>query len=567
MGLMSWLRGRRTEEGGGDAGLPADAVRRERFDPSRLPPLQRTVTGQDLVIDPGGFQGALTTRQDTALGIPLGHLISPEAPSGLVHGITPTSAAPVGGPSAVQRSVEMPPRSGPPSRSLPVAVQRASYGGEGPVLTTAGATAVEDLPVRQLIGEQPLVTDTATVSASASTPGSAPGPVPAPAPGPASAPGVAPAVQRTDVPRPAADRPRRAPGLGAPMPGLPPTAQREAAATVPGTGSEPVPVSRSAEGTGPEEVQRGPEEDIAPLLGDDPLVAPPSETAAPREQAGSSAEPMTPTAAPVQPTALAPVQRTALASANAPTTPSLPVAPLLADRPLPIHAARTETGLRGATATAAPVQRSTEEAVSPAVVPVRWTSAAPRATGNGTGTGTGTGTVQRTAVPVREAWGPVPAPSPLPPPPPAVQRQSVSGPPAPRSGNPVAPAIPSAGSVAVAAGVAQRMADGSVVFGTAPTGFSQPVVQRETETSEPPPPTPEPEPDPEPEAGPAPEPGGEGAGAGSSPVPGSMGHTGQGGPPVTDELVRALYGPLSRLLKADLRLERERAGFLIRTRH
>jgi hypothetical protein len=129
------------------------------------------------------------------------------------------------------------------------------------------------------------------------------------------------------------------------------------------------------------------------------------------------------------------------------------------------------------------------------------------------------------------------------------------------------PAIPSAGSVAVAAGVAQRMADGSVVFGTAPTGFSQPVVQRETGTSEPPPPTSDPEPDPEPEAGPAPEPGGEGAGAGSSPVPESVGHTGQGGPPVTDELVRALYGPLSRLLKADLRLERERAGFLIHTRH
>lgn len=547
MGLMSWLRGRRTEEGGGDAGLPADAVRRERFDPSRLPPLQRTVTGQDLVIDPGGFQGALTTRQDTALGIPLGHLISPEAPSGLVHGITSTRVAPVGGPSAVQRSVEMPPRSGPLSRSLPVAVQRASYGGEGPVLTTAGATAVADLPVRQLIGEQPLVTDAATVSASASTPGSAPGP--------ASAPGVAPAVQRTDAPRPAAERPRRAPGLGAPMSGLPPTAQREAAATVPGTGSEPVPVSRSAEGTGPEEVQRGPEEDTAPLLGDDPLVASPPETVAPQEQAGSSAEPMTPTPAPVQ--------RTALASTNAPTTPSLPVAPLLADRPLPIHAARTETGLRGATATAAPVQRSPEEAVPPVVVPVRWTSAASRATGNGTGTGT----VQRTAVPVREAWGPVPAPSPLPPPPPAVQRQSVSGPPAPRSRNPVVPAIPSAGSVAVAAGVAQRMADGSVVFGTAPTGFSQPVVQRETGTSEPPSPTSDPEPDPEPEAGPAPEPGGEGAGAGSSPVPESVGHTGQGGPPVTDELVRALYGPLSRLLKADLRLERERAGFLIHTRH
>ncbi|MBC3993737.1 hypothetical protein H8N00_33680, partial [Streptomyces sp. AC563] len=42
---------------------------------------------------------------------------------------------------------------------------------------------------------------------------------------------------------------------------------------------------------------------------------------------------------------------------------------------------------------------------------------------------------------------------------------------------------------------------------------------------------------------------------------------GRGAPAVTDELVRALFAPLSRLLKAELRLERERAGFLIETRH
>jgi hypothetical protein len=32
---------------------------------------------------------------------------------------------------------------------------------------------------------------------------------------------------------------------------------------------------------------------------------------------------------------------------------------------------------------------------------------------------------------------------------------------------------------------------------------------------------------------------------------------------VTDELVRALFDPLSRLLRAELRLERERAGLLV----
>ncbi|MCX4796133.1 hypothetical protein OG497_18995 [Streptomyces sp. NBC_01242] len=129
---------------------------------------------------------------------------------------------------------------------------------------------------------------------------------------------------------------------------------------------------------------------------------------------------------------------------------------------------------------------------------------------------------------------------------------------------PLASAFPTAGSVAVAAGVAQRMADGSVVFGAASPPYSPPVVQRETETAEPPPPEPpqesgpEPVPEPEPEAAPAP-----GPAAGDHGTPGSP-----GGPPVvTDELVRALYAPLSRLFKADLRLERERAGFLINTRH
>ncbi|MCI3227213.1 hypothetical protein GXP76_34525, partial [Streptomyces sp. NP-1717] len=68
--------------------------------------MQRTVLGQDLVIDPAGFQGALSTRQVTALSTPLGHLVSPDAPTGVVHGLT-SPARPV--PSA-QRSVEMPVR-------------------------------------------------------------------------------------------------------------------------------------------------------------------------------------------------------------------------------------------------------------------------------------------------------------------------------------------------------------------------------------------------------------------------------------------------------------------------
>ncbi|WP_442810618.1 hypothetical protein [Streptomyces sp. Wh19] len=69
-----------------------------------------------------------------------------------------------------------------------------------------------------------------------------------------------------------------------------------------------------------------------------------------------------------------------------------------------------------------------------------------------------------------------------------------------------------------------------------------------------------PEPEPEPEPGPTAE--AHGAPGASAPAPAHG-----GAPVVTDELVRALYAPLSRLFKADLRLERERAGFLINTRH
>ncbi len=125
--------------------------------------------------------------------------------------------------------------------------------------------------------------------------------------------------------------------------------------------------------------------------------------------------------------------------------------------------------------------------------------------------------------------------------------------------------LPSAGAVAVAAGVAQRMADGSVVFGGAPvSGTSRPVVQRDSDVAEvvEEPPPPEPDPVTEPEDGAEPGPGTEtGSGGGAAPK------DGKGAPAVTDELVRALYAPLSRLLKNDLRLERERAGHLINTRH
>ncbi|MEV7025800.1 hypothetical protein [Kitasatospora sp. NPDC093558] len=87
------------------------------------------------------------------------------------------------------------------------------------------------------------------------------------------------------------------------------------------------------------------------------------------------------------------------------------------------------------------------------------------------------------------------------------------------------------GTVAVAAGIAQRMPDGSVVF--EPPAAPQP---------EPPPPPVQPEP--------APVQRTEAHTTAPTPTP----------PESTDELVRRLIDPLGRLLRAEIRLDRERAG-------
>ncbi|MFF8917185.1 hypothetical protein ACF08M_28690 [Streptomyces sp. NPDC015032] len=329
------------------------------------------------------------------------------------------------------------------------------------------------------------------------------------------------------------------------------------------------------------EAEGGPGGPTAPLLGDSPLLPAASD---PTPSASTSAVQRTPAVEPQAP--LAPPPATA------------PVAPLLADRPVTLQNGRG--GGPGA------VQRSTVEEVAPSAsvgaglgpepgpgsgpasladaVPVRWTSGGAGAPPIAAVTPSVPGALQRTVTASGQATG---APSP---PLPALQRQAAGGPPVPRSlpgsgGRAApstshtpsvssAPSFTSAGSVAVAAGVAQRMADGSVVFGSQPPPYAPPVVQRETETEEPPPPdppreaAPEPEPEPETEPGtePQPDPGAATGGHGASGAPGHAAAPG-GAPVVTDELVRALYPPLSRLFKADLRLERERAGFLINTRH
>lgn len=299
MGLMSWLRGglggaART----GDAPAPAPpsvsvADRGERVDVNRLEPIQRVVSGQQLTVGPTEFEASLATRQDTALGTPLGHLVSPDAPAGLVRGLdvglgagagvgvgvgVADSAASPSSSVAAQRSVDLPVRGavthfgragGPEALpgtvsapvSVPVPVQRL-YGGETSAMTSSagaesGSGGGEELPVRRLVGERPVVAEPAS-------------PVPSPDPPPAPASGSV-GVQRAAMP-PAGERPRRAPGLGAPLPGLPPTAQRRAASGPEASGGEVPPAAPAVPGLSDDVRSGGADRPTAPLLGDDPLV-------------------------------------------------------------------------------------------------------------------------------------------------------------------------------------------------------------------------------------------------------------------------------------------------------
>ncbi|MGW2474172.1 hypothetical protein [Streptomyces sp. NPDC001665] len=549
MGLISWLRGGRSADA--PAAPAPDGARQGRVDVSRLAPVQRSVTGQDLLINPRGFEAGLTTRQDTSLGTPMGHLVSPEAPAGLVRGVV--DAAPGNPPPPLQRSVEMP----IPARRAthPAAVQRV-YGDGLPSLTSAGpATASAGLPVRQLVGEQPLV-----------PPGDGHAEAGGPAPEPET-PGTS--VQRDTVPPP----PRRAGGLGAPLPGLPPTAQRRTAepgeppspqvqrvprtTEAPAAGA-PAPTAQGGQDVGTESGAHGsqdvtPEpETVAPLLGAAPWTQRATDGPVPQRPTGEAA------AGPGSgPAPDAPVQR-------ATQVPALPTAPLLGDRPLPL---RTASAPGSAPAGGdAVVQRATGDAGAdgggPGSAPFAPASPSPSPAVAVRWTGTDEGPAPGAPVaPLRRAVS-------------SVQRQvspaSARPDPAPSRGPRVPASVQNAGAVAVAAGVAQRLADGSVVFPSAPRdGTSRPVaqrdpvVQRDSETAEEPPPPPMP--DPGPESGPESEPptAEHPAATTTSTSPDGAPQT----PPVTDELVRALYAPLSRLLKADLRLERERSGLLINTRH
>ncbi|MFJ1646063.1 hypothetical protein [Streptomyces sp. NPDC088258] len=653
MGLLSWLRGDRT---GGDASrsatppsMPlADAPSPEagKAGGSRdawreLPPVQRVLSAPDLVTDPGGFEGSLSSRQDTTLSTaPLGHLVGPEAPSGLVHGLdtsvtggterTGTDPGPDPGDRVVASWPAPEGRTSPQAQPSAVPLQRAESA-SAPTFLSAAAAPVE-LPVRQLMSERPIepsLTGAASAEpsrdraeAGADRNGRSP-----------SAPVgdvTGPPLQRSAAARPASTPPTRpaTPGLGAPLAELPPTAQRQVAARLPG------PVAETEPGSGP--APSPSDAPVNPLLGDTPTLARhggpvqrvPEEAPEPRaphprrlpehgrghEHGHDGSTPSF--AAPV------PLQRLDVTHPLVPRPPqtaSGPVAPLIAQRAVPLFVTGPDAPL------GLPDAPGDSGAGAPAV-PVRWDVPGPGAAVQRS-YNAASARSSRTASPVSltssvSSASPVSSVAPASGSPgaaanPPLQRRTYGGPPPPRSvvpqaqrsvtgGSPSAgpsgagPSAPrptgtgspfrDAGSVAVAAGVAQRMADGSVVFGGAPSALNTPsapsapsapthrTAQRATGFSEPPTPDPVPEAHPEPvplpEPAPDPDPGAEpdagaefpgaaSAGAGQGPPPAAP----PGTPPVTDELVRALYPPLSRLLKADLRLERERAGFLINTRH
>ncbi|MGP3966254.1 hypothetical protein [Streptomyces sp. 6N223] len=514
-----------------------------------MPPLQRTVGDLDLVVDPDGFRGSLGTWQNASLTGVLGHVVSPEAPSGLVHGVAEPSRdpepVPHEGPPAT-RHFPAPGRGGVPEPPAAVPVQRVAAA--EPLTRVRPLTSASPPQTRLQRQLTPVGTDDVVSPES-----------------PPRAPVVPGADDRSEgrgpVQRAAAAeggepaRPPRVFGLGRPLSELPPTAQREPAARadVPSPfppGPAPEPEAEPAQESGP-----GEEAPSRPLLGEDPLTVPEAPT--PPEPAVRHAP------VPLQRLPAATDERTGPVPA-----PTGPVVPLVAQRSVPLFSSPEQ-----------PSSSPPEPEAGPRVVPVRWEApAAPPAPGPGPGAGPTAATpVQRAAVQAvpedatvldsRPPSGPRRLASPPAPPPAPVQR-ATPGPayarPAPSGG------LVDAGAVAVAAGVAQRMPDGSVVFHTpAAMPAPAPTLQRQDETDAAPEPMPEP-PGAESTAGmgdPAE------AAASTAPAPeqaggGADGAGGQSGTPaVSDEMVRALYAPLSRMLRAELRLERERAGFLINTRH
>nr|WSX76374.1 hypothetical protein OH826_22580 [Streptomyces sp. NBC_00899] len=569
MGLLSWLGGgsrHQPNAGLAAAADPAAGGRRGGEAWRDLPPIQRTADDLGLITEPGGFRASLDTWQDVSLSRPLGHLVSPEAPSGMLYDVA--SASPEPPPAAAPEAAEQgtrtwaPPTSGRTGTHPAVALQRVLDGGPLTSLPAprevAGGAAAEPVAVRPLTPPDTVPAGDELSSVREPEPVREL-PVPPLVPPSGAEPPAPPAVQRSahpeapPLPRPAtppvqrtteqpAVRPPQHLGIGEPLPGLPPTARGPAARSTPAP-ARPEPEAPQApeahDAPAPADSPAG-----GPLLGDNPLLPPGDNAAEPGAAPDPDAAPGTAQAL-RDPLALVGVQRL---PADLPHPPpphaSGPerMTGLVGERPVPLFA---RTGSPETTTTPAP------DPEQPVVA--RWATEAPDEP------------ARRTAAPatpyVQRSTGTAPVgPNPPPPPHPERRRAAANRP------------WTDAGSVAIAAGVAQRTADGSVVF-TAPSPTAL-AVQR---APDPAPVTTDPEFAPSPvsdgsdaadSASAAPDPGGPAATTTSKPADPAQKPDAEGAAQhVDDALVRALFPRLSRLLKDELRRDRERAGFLINTRH
>ena len=62
---------------------------------TRLPPLQRSVADGTAVAPPSAFRSSLTTHQNPSFLAPLGHLVDPDGPGGVVGGLTSSVGGPI----------------------------------------------------------------------------------------------------------------------------------------------------------------------------------------------------------------------------------------------------------------------------------------------------------------------------------------------------------------------------------------------------------------------------------------------------------------------------------------
>ncbi len=159
---VPWGRGRGADASGtaaGDAVGPspgsADPPSAEPFRAAptgapaawtRLPALQRSVADTTAVAPPAAFRSSLTTHQNPSFLAPLGHLVDPDGPGGVVGGL----ASSVGGPIPYQGMDELRVPDRPETRPAP-AVQRRI------------ATLRPDHPVTQNPGDAPVATETGTI--------------------------------------------------------------------------------------------------------------------------------------------------------------------------------------------------------------------------------------------------------------------------------------------------------------------------------------------------------------------------------------------------------------------